>query len=88
MTLTARGWTLVAVLLLWLLSATGCASPSPITPPVVEPPKVPPRPVTSAPPDSGTFWTMHCALLQRSQTALNVSLPMPGFCSTAGPSSE
>lgn len=88
MTLTGRGWTALAVLLLWLLSATGCASPSPITPPVVAPPKVPPRPVTSAPPRSDEFWTAHCELLRYAQAELQVSLPMPDFCSTAGPSSQ
>lgn len=88
MTLTARGWTALAVLLLWLLSATGCASPSPITPTAAEPPRVPPRPVTSEPAPSGSFWTMHCELLLRSQKALNVPLPMPEFCSTAGRSTQ
>ena len=40
------------------LTASGCATPLPVSPPVVKSPEIPSMPLVAEPPPSGTYWQM------------------------------
>ena len=74
-----------ALLLIFALTVTGCATQSMPTPPVVvSPPRIPSPPAVSAPPSSAELWTKHCKLMASAQRRLSISLPMSGPCSQPG----
>lgn len=60
---------------LLLLSLAGCAVRLPPTPPVVvAPPTIPAPPNVTEPLPSGSYWQRHCALMQKVQTTLKLTL--------------
>ena len=74
----------LAPLLLCALTMASCATQSPPTPPVAVTPPIPSPPVKPEPTISGQYWSRVCSFRLSLQARLNVTLPTPEPCMTAG----
>ena len=66
-----------------LMSATGCATRSVVTPPVA-PPLIPLPPLVSEPLPSQGYWEKVCNFRKNLQDTLKLSPPMSGPCKLGG----